>query len=211
MVNQVTSSSSFLTSFRDEGKQSRDALLTKNPYGKKASRGINIHSPTSQASIFREDFGRYKHLVSTHSRYELVAFAQQISTAVIAPFSVFIELYRLGCGRIKASTCLKNICLVPVHVIRSILEVAFTMVRTAVKVAVASSVGTGFFAWHAGEKLVGILSGTSSTVLSSNQRNRDCVYNVIGMTFLIGPTSLLALPVISLIPAPLFALSTIFF
>lgn len=157
-----------------------------------------------QGAIFRNDFKRHIHALSTQSKYELAFLAHCVATLAASPFAIFAEIYRLCSGSINASTCLKNICIVSKHIILSIAKAAFYVARAVNEVVSAASIGIGFLTWHGGERLVRLINGSSHTVLSNNQQIRDIVYHSIGLTILaaatvfipVGPIQMLALPII---------------
>lgn len=200
MTSQTVISSDLLSQFNLWGNEKRNALLV--PYSSQdPAMPTQLDEEVRQGVIIRDDFKRHIHVLSTQSKYELASLAQGIAKLAISPFAVFGEIYRLCRRSINASTCLKNISIVPIHIISSIIK---TPLITVNKVVSASSIGLGFLTWHGGERLVRMINGSPHTVLSNNLRIRDIVYHSIGLTMLaattvfipIAPIQMIALPII---------------
>lgn len=203
MTSQVAVSSSLMEQLTLWGDSQREAILV--PYASRdAEMPTQMNQEVGQGVIFRDDFKRHIHNLSTQTQYELASLAQSIVTLVASPFSIFGEIYRLCNGSINASTCLKNIYTVPKHMIFSIFKAAFYIARAVNGVASAASIGVGFLTWHAGERLVRLITGSPHTVLSNNSRNRNIVYHSLGLTLLaagavfipVAPIQMIALPII---------------
>lgn len=203
MASQAVVSRDLLSQFDLWGDQKRGALLV--PYASQDLAMPNtLEGDVGQGVIFRDDFKRNIHDLSTRSKYEVASLAQCVAMLALAPFAIFGEMYRLCSGSINASTCLKNICIVPKHIIFSIFTAAFYIVRAVNRVVFVASIGVGFLAWHGGERLVRLITGSSHTVLSNNQQIRDIVYHAVGITLLaaatvfipVAPIQMMALPII---------------
>jgi len=203
MAIQAVFSEDLLSQFNLWGDGKRNALLTRY-FSQDLAMPTLLGEEVEQRVIFRDDFKRHIHALSTQSKYELASLAQCVATLAVSPFAIFAEIYRLCNGSINASTCLKNIFIVPKHIILSIAKAAFYVARAANKVIYAASIGTGFLTWHGDERLVRLINGSSHTVLSNNQQIRDIVYDSIGLTMLaaaavfipVAPIQMLALPII---------------
>lgn len=147
---------------------------------------------------------RHIHTFSAQIKFELASQAQCIAIIAISPFALIAELYRLSKGSIHASTCLANICLIPKHIILSIVMPVLYIVRALNEAVTAASRGVGFLAWHGGERMVSLINDSPSTVLSYRPEIRDIVYDSIGLTLLaaaavfvpLAPIQLVALPII---------------
>lgn len=198
MTTQAIATSDFLHQFTLWGDWQREALLVKPPAIAK-----QLDEELNQGAIFREDFKHYVHTFSAHSKYEAVSIVQCVAAIAISPFAVIVELYRLCSGSINVSTCLKNICVVPKHIILSIFKAAFFIVRAVNKTVTAASIGVGFLAWHSGEWMVRLIKGPSHTVLSNHQQTRDIVYSSIGLTLLAAATVFIPLVPIQLMALPI--------
>lgn len=203
MASQVENSRSLLEQFTLWGDSQREAILV--PYASvDAEMPTQMDQEVGQGVIFRNDFKRHIHTLSTQTKYELASLAQSIATLVASPFSIFGEIYKLCNGSINASTCLKNICVVPKHIIFSIFKTAFYIARAVNGIASAASIGVGFLTWHAGEKIVRLITGSTHTTLSNNSQIRDIVYHSLGLTLLaagavfipVAPIQMVALPII---------------
>lgn len=202
MASQVSIPNDLLNQFRIWGDRNREVLLNAPPPESAISR--LLAAETNQGVVFRDDFKRHIHNLSTQSKYEVASLAQSIATIVVSPFVIFGEFYRLCSGSINASTCLKNICVIPIHIILSIFKSAFLVLSAVNKIATAASIGVGFITWHGGEKLVRLINGYSKTILSNHPQIRDIVYHAIGLTLLaatavfipVAPIQMLALPII---------------
>lgn len=163
------------------------------------------NSQIGQNAIFFHDFYRYIHDLSTHIKYRLAFFAQAITIIVIAPFSLLGEIYRLSTRSINASICLLNIVKILLYVLASSAAGIFlNIVMIPKQLVYATSIGTGFLTWHAGEKVVSLIRGSCDTVLSNKDKTRDIVYNSLGLTVLAAgavfipwaPIQMIALPII---------------
>lgn len=203
MASQVAISRDLLSQFDAWGDQKRGALLV--PYASQDPTVPNtLEGDVGHGAIFRDDLKRNIHDLSVQSKYEIASLAQTVAMLALSPFAIFGEIYRLCSGSINASTCLKNICIVPKHIIFSIFKAAFYVARTVNKVASAASIGIGFLVWHGGERLVRLITGSPNTVLSNDPRIRDIVYHSLGITLLaaatvfipVAPIQMIALPII---------------
>lgn len=71
-------------------------------------------------------------------------------------------------------------------------------------IAEAVPIGVGYLTWHAGERLVRLVTKSPYTVLSNDRQFRHIVYGSIGLTLLaagavfipISPIQMVALPII---------------
>jgi len=203
LASQALVSRSLLEQLTFWGDSRREAILV--PYvSVDAEMPTQMDQEVGQGVIFRYDFKHHIHTLSTQTQYELASLAQSIVILVASPFSVFGEIYRLCDGSINASTCLKSICTVPKHIIFSIFKPAFYVGRSVTGIASAASIGVGFLTWHAGEKVVHLIAGSSPTVLSNNLITRNKVYHLLGLTLLaagavfipVAPIQMIALPII---------------
>lgn len=159
-----------------------------------------------QGEVFRKDLRRHTYTLAMNTQYEALSLAEHISTIALAPFALFIDLYRLCVTKtINASTVLKNLVVVPKHIILSLLFIGITAGRITYKITEAISIGIGHFVWHGGERLVRHFKPENkNTVLSDKKQFRDIVYSSIGVTVLAAallsvpvlPVQLLALPII---------------
>lgn len=197
MISQVISSNDLLQQFTLWADRKREAILAEPLFtSEKSDRELN------QGAIFHEDFNHHVHTFSAQFKYEAASLAKCIATIAITPFAVFGEFYRLCNRSINASTCLKNICIVPKHIISSIFKSALYVVRVVNKTVTAASICVGFLAWHGGERLVRLINGASDTVLSNHQGIRDVVYNSIGVTLLAAATVFIPFATIQMIALP---------
>ncbi len=203
MSSQVVVSTSLLEQLTLWGDSQREELLV--PYvSVDAEVPTQLDEEVGQDVIFRDDFKRLIHTLSTQTQYELASLAQLITTLVASPFAIFGEIYRLCNGSINASICLKNICIVPKCILFSIFMIAFYIARAMNRIASAASIGVGFLTWHAGEKVVSLITGSSYTVLSNNPHIRNIVYHSLGLTLLaagavfipLAPIQMIGLPII---------------
>jgi hypothetical protein len=200
LASQIAASSDLLNELTLWGDQKREAFLPESPAEPVPERDEKV----SQSVVFHDDFKRLIHTFSLGTQYEAASLAQSIATLVASPFALFAELYRLCNRSIDASTCLHNICVIPKHIVLSILKTAFYALRSANNTATAASTGLGFLAWHGGEALVRWIKGSSDTVLSNQARIRDIVYDAIGITLIsaatvfipVAPIQMFALPII---------------
>lgn len=199
MTSSVIPSTDFLQQFMVWGDEKREAFLVELPVIPRP-----LSEELNQGTVFCEDFKRAVYTFSAQSKYEVASFVQCIAAIAISPFAVIAELYR-GCnGSIDGSTCLRNSCVVPKHVILSTLKAGFFTLRAENNMLRGASVGAGFLAWHAGERLVRAIKGYSSTVLSTDHQIRNIVYHSLGLTLLaaaavfapLGPIQMMALPII---------------
>ncbi|KAF3361936.1 hypothetical protein PHSC3_001494 [Chlamydiales bacterium STE3] len=202
MASQVVVSRSLVEQFTLWGDKQREAILV--PYA-----SVDVEMPTrmgqevGQGVIFRNDFKRHIHTLSTQTKYELASLAQSIATLIASPFFIFGEIYKLCNGAINASTCLKNICVVPKHIIFSIFKTAFYIARAVNGIASAASIGVGFLTWHTGEKLVRLITGSPHTVLSNNPQIRNIVYHSLGLTLLAAGSLFIPITHIQMIALPI--------
>ncbi len=197
MVSQIIASNDLLQQFTIWGEGKREAILFE-PYSIP-----QLDQELSQGLIFGEDIKRFIHTFSTQIKYEVASLAQSIAIIAISPFALIAELYRFCEGSINASTCLKNICIIPKHIIFSIFKFAFYIVREVNKAVNAVSIGVGFLAWHGGESLVRLIKRSSNTVLSNSPQIRDIVYSSIGITLLSAATVFVPLVAIQMVSLPI--------
>lgn len=190
--------SDFLQQFTAWGNGKKNALLFRH------SNTLPLDEELNQGMIVCKDLKYYVRNFSGHCKYEAASLIQCIATMAISPFAVIAELYRSCNGSIHVFTCLKNICIIPKHILFSIFNIAFLSVRVVDKTVSAGSIGVGFLAWHSGERMVRLINGGSNTVLSNKQYVRDIVYDSIGLTLLsaatvfvpVAPIQMIALPII---------------
>jgi len=201
MTSQVIASSDFLSQFKMRGDRERETLLAKLPAENAIERPLD--EEVNQGVIFREDFKRHAHTFSTQLKYETVSLVQCIVIVAISPFAVIAELFRLCSRSINASTCLKNICVIPIHIIISIFKATFFIARDANKTVTAASTGVGFLAWHSGEWMVRLIKGSSNTVLSNYHQIQDIVYHSIGLTLLAAATVFVPVASLQMIALPI--------
>ncbi len=192
---QTNNQLDFLGQFTLWADWHRNGLL--NPYSSEDS------DSSEQGVIFRGDFKRHIYNFLSHSKFELASLAQAVATVALSPIAIFAEIYSLARGSINASTCLINILTIPKHIILSIFETAFCVAKTVNKVASAVSIEVGYLAWHGGEKLVRVITGTTDSVLSDSSNIRDIVYHAIGMTLLAATLAFIPVPPIQLIALPI--------
>lgn len=200
-------SETFLEKFQSWGVEYR-SNIDLEPYF------FQPDKPVSQAILFKEDLKSHIYTPYNHIKYEVLSLAQYITTIVLAPFALFIDLCRLCTPQpINATTVLKNIYIIPKHIFLSAFQIVLCIARVANKTVSALSIGVGFLAWHGGEWLVrnvktccthGTNSEIQASILSDYPQVRDIVYRSIGMTLIaagvvfipILPIQLIALPII---------------
>ena len=74
------------------GDSQREAILV--PYvSVDAEIPTQMDQEVSQGVIFRDDFKRHIHTLSTQTQYELASLAQSIVILVTSPLSMFGEIY----------------------------------------------------------------------------------------------------------------------
>lgn len=202
MTAHAVASSDFLGRFEDWGSWQRETFLTEN--SPKNVIPKNLGEDLSQRFIFRSDFKHYVHTFSAQSKYEVASLAQCVATLVISPFAAIVEFCRLYNRSINVSTCLRNICFIPKHIILSIFKAAFFVLRDVNNIVTTASTGVGFLAWHSGEWVVRLIKRPLNTVLSNQYKIRNIVYHSIGLTLLaaamvfvpVAPIQMIALPII---------------
>lgn len=197
MSSLAIDSQSLLVQFNQWGDRQRDAILI--PFNSELSTQIDV----GQGITFCEDFKRHMHTLCKETQHELASEAQCIATIVIAPFSLFAEIFRLCRGSINASKCLKNICVIPKHIIASIFKSALYCARAAHGIVSAASIGVGFFTWHAGERIVRLITKSPHTVLSNFPKTRNIVYDSLGITLLAAASIFIPIASIQMIALPI--------
>ncbi len=163
-----------------------------------------MHQKYEQETIFCTDSKRYMEALSIYSKNELSSLIQNIATFAATPFSAFAEIYKFCAGTIHASTCLKNICMIPIQRIALVVQGVLHILRAAGKAISTAAIGIGFSAWHIGERFARLLNGSPHTVLSNRADTRDTVHHSLGLTLLAGiavfipfaPVQIAALPII---------------
>lgn len=153
--------------------------------------------------IFNDDGKRLLHNFATQTKYKLASIAQEIVAIVVAPFTLFGEIYRACKGEINARTCLINIALIPVRVCVLIGYLLINIAKSINGIASAISGGVGFLVWHAGEAIVNRIKGTENIVLSSDLQIRNIVYHAIGVTLLAGVLALIPCPPVQMVALPI--------
>lgn len=156
-----------------------------------------------QNVIICEDLTHYARTFLKRCQYEALSISQSIVTISLSPFAVLAELYRFAHGTINATTCLKNIAIIPKHVFLSIFKTGFYVLRATNKAVDSVAITTGFFVWHSVEACVRCLKDSSFTVLSSNVNTRDIVYRSIGLTILSSVLVFIPKPPIQMIALPI--------
>lgn len=203
MASQVDGSKQVLDRFSDWADQYRNGFLT--PYTSSDPAMPNRYEQdANQGPIFRDDFKRHVYTLLNQVKYEVASLAQCVATIAFSPVAIVTEIYRLLSRSINVSTCLKNILMVPQHIVLSAFSALYYVAESVDGIIAAASTEVGFLAWHAGERVVRLLSGAPHTVLSNSPFTRDIVYHALGLTLLaagalfipIAPIQLLALPII---------------
>lgn len=163
-----------------------------------------------QGVIFREDVERCIHELGHDTRYDLARLAMSIARAVVAPFTLFVEIYRLcggeiaGLGKIGGLECLYNIfASMPYHFGYALLEIVFRVVKIAYRVLSTPIIAVGFLVWHGGERVVRHFTGASFTVLSNNPEFRSIVYESLGFTLVAAAALLIPVTSIQLMAIPI--------
>ena len=183
MSVQTLPSKSLLEQFTDWGDQQRQAARAtyqiKDP--KMPHKADDL---VPQNVILRNDLKWYIHALSNETKHTMYFLGQMISTVVIAPFTLIGEIARLGKGSINAAACVKNIVVIPLHMIAASIKAAYHAVRSTERAIEFVSTGLGLCACHAGEKIVHSMIGLKNTVLSNYDGTRIIVYQSLGWTLL---------------------------
>ncbi len=167
----------------------------------------------SQKDVFSYDLKNYSFSFIEYSTQTLFSIANSITLLIASPFAILVDIYRTCAKKISFSTSLKNIYVIPVHVIIHSINLAIiTPIILALRVVAAVQKTVGFLAWHTGEFLVRQVKSIFNkspdnkfSVLSHKIEYRNYVYNSIGITLLaasalcinILPIQLLALPILA--------------
>ncbi|MBA3816495.1 MAG: hypothetical protein H0X29_08260 [Parachlamydiaceae bacterium] len=179
-----------------------DEKIKKN-LGDAPAKPNDANEKYNHGSIFKADI---KHYINT-SFYRLketpISLVQSITNIVASPFAVIGELSLYCKKSINASSCLKNICCVPYHIIDHTFCSILYVGKAVNEIVSAASIGVGFLTWHGGERLVRAIKGPADTVLSDRHEIRDIVYRSIGITILAAAAVFIPVPPIQMIALPI--------
>lgn len=203
MATQVGASIEVLDQFSLWADKKREVFLL--PY--RSSDPAMPHSmdeEVDQGPIFRDDFKRHLYTLLNQVKYEVASLAQYVATIVLSPVAIVAEIYRFLSRSINISTCLNNILMVPLHIVKSAFSALYYIAESVEGIVSAASTGVGFLVWHAGERVVRLLNSAPHTILSNHRQTRNIVYHALGLTLLAAgavfipfvPIQLLALPII---------------
>ena len=164
-----------------------------------------------QCALFRDELSRHKYDLISGTKYQAATLAQHISTIVLAPFALLIDMGRACIDKsFRAVTILKNFYMIPLHIIKSALSMIGWAAVTTHKIVSSVSTGVGTLAWHGGEWLVRQIrmcankeNKSIGSVLSAERDNRNIVYDSIGITLLAAAALCIPIPLIQLIALPI--------
>ena len=185
---------SLFETYQNWGEKRPDALLKSLFSGSIVDERTALE--VSQNKIFNDDLKYSIHTFSIHLRYEVVLLAQRIGGVVIAIFTPVLELNNIF-------TWWQHTCKTPLYIARSVLGLLDYCIRLVEKIETTASTSVGFLVWHSGERIVRLVTGDSSTVLSNQTQTRNVVYKSIGITCLAAGMVFVPIAAIQMIALPI--------
>lgn len=152
-----------------------------------------------QGSVFYDDLKN----LSDKCKESIRSIAFLTGLIVASPFILLRETLRIPLMEIHPLKGLKNIALMPMHLIlvaaADLTLTTFLFLGTLRKVRAA----VGIFTWHAGEKIVNFFKKQKHTILSSHPKIRDIVYQAVGTNLVAGAALFIPIPAIQMIALPI--------
>ncbi|MCH9612091.1 MAG: hypothetical protein S4CHLAM102_05740 [Chlamydiia bacterium] len=143
-----------------------------------------LEAGLERAEVFKRDVERLGYVMPRAIALAMIGVARNVNGVFVEVTSGSGDSYRHYEGPLEGRIFFTRLQNVPDNLMVH-LATAGIRVRVALdQVVTLISTGVGMLAWHGGEWAVNLVSGKSSTLLSTDLETRQIVYGAIGITLL---------------------------